>query len=69
MSKTKKKTLREILDDNFGMFIQDKDNPIYLNIRAKVAEQEIKALLKYKLLTEPLWQILKWLEEVSDENI
>ena len=31
-----KEKLEKILDDSFGMFLQDKDNPIYKNLRDEV---------------------------------
>uniref|UniRef100_A0A6H1ZEV8 Uncharacterized protein n=1 Tax=viral metagenome TaxID=1070528 RepID=A0A6H1ZEV8_9ZZZZ len=44
-----KEKLEGIIDSSFGMFLQDKDNPIYINIKTK-AINGILALIKSELL-------------------
>ena len=46
-----KEKLEKILDDSFGMFLQDKDNPIYKNLRDEVVNNTA-SLLADELLEE-----------------
>ena len=60
----KDRELDTIIDNSFGMFLKEKENPIYLNIKDQAISQ-IKAL--YKPLLEELEYLVNGIKRYSND--